>query len=130
MGDSFAVYEQSNDVKATVAGVDWTRLDWYCSTPVVTTGLEAYDLVAVGLNVDEFDLSLSSFQNLTFTATIGLATTAEAGEYSLSSLVSAKNGPKFKYSLYLSVDEAWSDDDFEISLIESSRDSNEIQDKT
>ena len=121
MGESSAVFDLNNAVKKTVSGIDWIRLDWQCSTPSVTSGLLAVDLAAIDLNVNKFSLRHNDFQTLLFTARIGIATTSENGNFSLSTLASSENGPKFKYSFYLSVDETWSHEDFHIPLNETLR---------
>ena len=123
MGNSEAVIALTDEAKDTVYGVVWTKLSWYCSTPVLTPGLSAVDLIAVGLSAERFSLQTTASQNISFTATLGIATASLEGELSLDSLAATRNGAiqKFQHSLYLSVDDIPSEDDIKIGFLELSR---------
>ena len=98
--------------------VEWANLNWFCPAAALPKSYGLVDFAAVNLNVDTFDLRKTSAQNLTFSAVMGLASTSSSGELALKSIVA---NPNFKYGLYLSVDDYWSDGDIEIVMSETER---------
>ena len=125
-GDSSAATSLT-EKNPVVSEVKWISLKWNCLTPVAVPSLHVVDLVAADLALSNFNLQEVSAQNLTFTASVGVATTATSGYLSLSSLTSTENGERFKYSIALSLDEILSDDDVRLPLLETKRSFDKIE---
>lgn len=104
-------------------------MKWSCLTPAVAFGFNAVDLVAANLAPSEFSLQEASPQNVYFTGSIGVATTATAGYYALSALSSTESGKRFEYSISLSLDDSLSDSDVKLSVLEMDRSLDKLRDK-